>query len=128
MVRSPVPSQYAACAAFEHPVRRYSPDMCSRAVVPDAELVDGRSHRAGSDASLQGLVLEPGRTSAGEGVGVHGPSSTGAVVHSLWLPVSAPLLAQPLPRVAARAEHARLTRLRLAAEDERVGMVGRELA
>ena len=29
----PAPSQYAACAAFTQPVRRYSPDKCWRAVV-----------------------------------------------------------------------------------------------
>ena len=31
--KDPVPSQYAACAAFRQPVRRYSPDRCCRTVV-----------------------------------------------------------------------------------------------
>ena len=31
--RAPEPSRYAACAAFTHPVRRYSPDRCCRTVV-----------------------------------------------------------------------------------------------
>jgi hypothetical protein len=30
---SPRPSQYAACAAFRQPVRRYNPDKCWRTVV-----------------------------------------------------------------------------------------------
>ena len=41
---------------------------------------------------------------------------------------SPPPLTQPLPRVAARAEDARPRRQRLATEDERHRMVGRELA
>jgi hypothetical protein len=32
---TPRPSQYAACAAFTHPIRRYSPDRCWRAVVSE---------------------------------------------------------------------------------------------
>jgi hypothetical protein len=31
--RSPTPSQYAACAAFRQPIRRYSTERCCRAVV-----------------------------------------------------------------------------------------------
>ena len=42
--------------------------------------------------------------------------------------MSPPPLAQPLARVAARAEHAGPGRQRLATEDERHRMVGRELA
>ena len=31
--RDAIPSQYAACATFRHPVRRYNPERCCRAVV-----------------------------------------------------------------------------------------------
>ena len=61
-------------------------------------------------------------------VGVAYAVLTGSSNASGAAPASAPPLAQPLPRVAARAEDAGLSRQRLATEDERLGMVGREVA
>ena len=43
----PVPSQYAACAAFPHPVRRYRRGELTRRRLADAELVGRSRDRAG---------------------------------------------------------------------------------
>jgi hypothetical protein len=51
----------------------------------------------------------------------------GAAVLAWGAQGSPPPLTQALPGVAARAEDARLRRQRLAAQDERLGVVGREL-